>query len=152
MGRHTHPDDIDDEPAPIEPPVHKTSAVADLHLIMRNPRLLGVCAIVVVLPFICYFVVMISVHKMDDWALFIGAPMVLAGVLVGAVLDRAYSRLERDAPQSPSQSAPPVAPPAAPVPDEASPNASVDARWMPPTVAVTADPADDSVATAVPAQ
>ena len=30
---------------------------------------------------------------MSDWALFIGAPMVLAGVLVGALLDRAYARL-----------------------------------------------------------
>ena len=96
MGRHTHPDDVDDEPALDEPAParNKTSAVADLHLIMRNPRLLAACIAVVVVPFLCYFAIIVGLHKMYDWALFIGAPMVLAGVLIGALLDRAYGRFD----------------------------------------------------------
>jgi hypothetical protein len=95
MGRHSQPDDLDSEPAPDTAPnsAPKTTAVADLHFLLRRPRLMLGCLLAAIAPFGAYFIVIAALHKMSDWALFIGAPMVLAGVLVGAVLDRAYARL-----------------------------------------------------------
>jgi hypothetical protein len=102
MGRHTHPDDLDSElaldtgpgrdAAPITAPP-KTTAVADLQFLLRRPGLLLACLAAAIVPFGAYFATIADLHKMSDWALFIGAPMVLAGVLVGALLDRAYARL-----------------------------------------------------------
>jgi hypothetical protein len=69
-----------------------TSAVADLQLILHNRRLLVSCALTAVLPFAVYFAVIIALGKSGDWALFIFAPMIFAGVVVGALLDRAYDR------------------------------------------------------------
>jgi hypothetical protein len=94
MGRHSHPDELDSEPAAESTtPQPKTTAVADLHFLLRRPGLLVVCLLAAVAPFGSYFAVMVGLHKMHEWALFLGAPMVLAGVLVGALLDRAYARL-----------------------------------------------------------
>jgi hypothetical protein len=96
MGRHSHPDDAEAEPQAIAPvaEVHsRTTAVADLQLMLRNPRLLAACIAAALVPFAVYFIVIVTSHKMHLWALFLGAPLILAGVLVGAVLDRAYSRL-----------------------------------------------------------
>lgn len=106
MGRHSHPDEMDDADGADEPVTEadgeravtpKTSAVADLQFLLHNPRLLAACSLAVLLPFACYFAVIVSLKKMGDWALFIGAPMVLAGVLIGALLDRAYSNEARAA-------------------------------------------------------
>jgi hypothetical protein len=77
--------------------VHKTSAVADLQLVLHRPRLLALCVVAAVLPFVVYFVVVFAVHKTHDWPLFVGAPLVLAGIMVGALLDREYSRANRSA-------------------------------------------------------
>ncbi len=99
MGRHSHPDELDDAPelstaapAASDGNLTKTSPVADLQFVLHNPRLLAACAGAAVAPFICYFAIMIGQHRMAHWALFVGAPLVLAGVLVGALLDRAYAR------------------------------------------------------------
>src|ERR1700760_2615844 len=88
MGRHTHPDDVEDElgAPPIPEPRPRTSAVADLHLVVHNPRLLAGCAAAVAVPFAVYFIVIVSSHELHRWAL------ILAGGLAGAVLDRAYAR------------------------------------------------------------
>lgn len=140
MGRHTHPDDIDDEPvqAPPAPTRNKTSAVADLHVIMRSPRLSAACVAAVVLPFLCYFAIIVGLHKTGDWALFIGAPMVLSGVLIGALLDRAYDRFERQ------QRAPHGAAPAESRPDAETSEASAEtpelAAETPEPAAVSAEP------------
>jgi hypothetical protein len=106
MGRHSHPDDAAPESAPesestpapeLIPPVadvrSRTTAVADLQLVLRNRRLLAACVAAAFVPFAVYFIVIVTSHEMHLWALFLGAPLVLAGVLVGAVLDRAYGRL-----------------------------------------------------------
>jgi hypothetical protein len=93
MGRHSHPDEIEDEPAPPVAVAKKTSAVADVQFVLHNPRVLVACFLAAAVPFALYLVVMISAGLMRDWALFLGAPLVLAGVLIGAVLDRAYGRL-----------------------------------------------------------
>jgi hypothetical protein len=96
MGRHSHPDESESESEPIPPVVEvrsRTTAVADLQLVLRNPRLSAACAAAALVPFAVYFIVIVTSHKMHLWALFLGAPLILAGVLVGAVLDRAYGRL-----------------------------------------------------------
>jgi hypothetical protein len=102
MGRHSHPDEVGDDGASEVSRLSntaslahsaKTSAVADLQLVLHNPQLLLRALIAAALPFGCYFAVMVGLQKMSDWALFIGAPMVLSGVLVGALLDNAYSRV-----------------------------------------------------------
>jgi hypothetical protein len=122
MGRHSHPDDFESPDFnPVEaaqtaaairksvpvahPPPHpsKTSPVADLQLVMHDRRLRRVCLVAAVAPFLAYFVVIIAVQQMHVWAIFIGAPLVLAGILIGAVLDRAYA--QRGQPGEPAQAA-----------------------------------------------
>jgi hypothetical protein len=100
MGRHSHADELGDEAASESAPdgpatgaeSARTSAVADLQLVLHNPRLLGVCLAVVAVPFATYFTVITTLGKISDWPLFIGAPLVLAGISVGAVLDYAYGQ------------------------------------------------------------
>ena len=41
--------------------------------------------------------VVIGLHQLHVWAIFLGAPLVLAGILVGAALDRAYAQRARAA-------------------------------------------------------
>jgi hypothetical protein len=77
--------------------VHATSAVADLQLVLHSRRLLIACVLAVVVPFGIYFGIIVGVGKLVDWALFLFAPMIVAGVTVGAVLDRAYARSSREA-------------------------------------------------------
>jgi hypothetical protein len=81
-----------------------TSTVADLQLLLRNRRLLMLCGAVVLVSFGVYFVLILALRKFDDWALFVFAPMVLSGVLVGALLDRAYAaHVDQDPDQDPDQ-------------------------------------------------
>jgi hypothetical protein len=75
---------------------HGTSAVADLQLVLHSRRLLIACVLALVVPFGIYFGVIVGVGKLVDWALFLFAPMIVAGVAVGAVLDRAYARTSRE--------------------------------------------------------
>jgi hypothetical protein len=94
MGRHSHPDDllIEEETAGAADPRVKTSAVADLQLVLHNPRLLASCLAAALAPFTIYVVVMLALGRLGSWPLLIGIPMVLAGVFVGALLDREYAR------------------------------------------------------------
>jgi hypothetical protein len=103
MGRHSHPDELESELAPTDVPAAAadvapaparphTTPVADLQFLLRRPRLLVASVFAALAPFGVYFTVMIGLHKMYDWALFLGAPLVLGGVLLGALLDRAYAR------------------------------------------------------------
>jgi uncharacterized membrane protein len=116
MGRHSVPDEIDGSetaapgyfaaPSDAYPPAvaspSKTSAVADLQLVLHNPGLLAACVGAAIVPFVCYFAVIIALHDTGSWAIFLGAPLVLAGVLVGATLDRAYAQQAKKAPRSDS--------------------------------------------------
>jgi hypothetical protein len=77
-------------------PGSSTSAVADLQLLLHNRRLLALCAATVVGAFGVYVLLLVVFGKMDDWALFIFAPMITAGVLVGALLDLAYAKAHQD--------------------------------------------------------
>ena len=70
-----------------------TGAVADLHLVLHNRRLLIRCLAALAVPFVVFFVAISLASRMMDWALLIFAPMVLAGVLVGWQLERAHARL-----------------------------------------------------------
>jgi hypothetical protein len=132
MGRHSHPDDLESpELDPIEAArtaaairksaqlAHasatagrsaKTSPVADLQLVLHDRRLLRVCLVAAIAPFVVYFAVVIGLHQMRVWAIFLGAPLVLAGILIGGVLDRAYAQRARaaEAPQSAARDQPPA--------------------------------------------
>jgi hypothetical protein len=91
MGRHSQPDELDDVHA-FPATAVKSSAVADLQLILHNPRLLAACLAAALMPFVCYFIVIAGLGDLHEWAVFLGVPLILAGVLVGAILDRAYER------------------------------------------------------------
>jgi hypothetical protein len=64
-------------------------------------------AAAVIVPFVLYAVVIAVVGRTDRFLLFLAAPVVVAGVLFGAVLDVAHRRAARAQPTtSPSRPAP----------------------------------------------
>jgi hypothetical protein len=69
-----------------------SSAVADLQMLIHNRRLLLLSIGAAILPFVVFFLVLIIVSKVHQWALFVAAPLILAAVLVGAIVDHAYAR------------------------------------------------------------
>jgi hypothetical protein len=107
MGRHSVDEDAAEDLAAREiastgptaptaltaPVLAKTSAVADLQLVLHNTNLLRACLAAAVVPFVIYVVVLVVLGRTGSWALFLGAPMVLAGIGIGALLDRAYDEL-----------------------------------------------------------
>ncbi len=100
MGRHSHPDDLlgDEQTPSVVPAVDakgRTSAIADLQLVLHSPRLLRWCLVMTIVPFAVYFAVMVLTGRMSQWPLFVGVPLVAAGILVGAVVDREYARNAR---------------------------------------------------------
>jgi hypothetical protein len=124
MGRHSavgEPDEPD-EPAsatrtvPVASlPAASAGAVSDLRLLMRDRRLLASCAGAVVAIFAVYLAALLSLHRLDDWALFLLVPTAMAGAAIGALLDRADRTLKESASTSgrrsvaPTQGAEPAA-------------------------------------------
>ncbi len=68
-----------------------SSTVADIQLVLHDRVLLLRCCAALALPFAVFFAIIVALGKVHDWALLIFAPMVLAGVLLGWQLDRAYA-------------------------------------------------------------
>lgn len=117
MGRHSVPDDRDDEPvvavatpaepaserakplpatAPETPPARpRTGTGADLELLRRDRTLRARAAAAAVVPLFLYVIVMIVIGRFDAFLIWVWVPVVLAGVLVGALLDRAHARRNR---------------------------------------------------------
>lgn len=63
---------------------------ADLRLLRENRLVRACCLGVVVLAFLGYTVVMLALGKSGSYLFWLWIPIVLSGVLVGAVLDLAY--------------------------------------------------------------
>ncbi len=68
---------------------------ADLRLLRKNSAVRAQCLAAVVVSFALYSVVLLVISKTDVYLLWIWIPIVLAGVLVGAVLDAAHKRERR---------------------------------------------------------
>jgi hypothetical protein len=144
MGRHTHPDDLESPEPDLDPILAartaaavppsaqsaktpaKTSPVADLQLVLHDRRLLRLCLVAALTPFVAYFAVVVGLHQLHVWAIFLGAPLVLAGVLVGAILDRAYA--QRANPRERDQPAPAAVRPAAVGPAVIAPASAIPAE------------------------
>lgn len=99
MGRHSAPDEDEeneDSAAPVAVPHEAAGSsgsggAADLRLLRENPSLRARCAAAVIVPFALYTVVMIVVGRIGLYLLWVWIPTVLAGILVGAFLDRAHN-------------------------------------------------------------
>jgi hypothetical protein len=102
-GRHAYPTDADErrpdglllpsrpdrETAPAPEP---TGTRADLMLLRRDPGLRARCIGALLGAFVLYSVVIAVVGRSDLYLRWIWIPIVLSGVLVGALLDLAHRR------------------------------------------------------------
>ena len=123
MGRHSVPDDDDSddrgvdgvdgvdgadgaeraEPAadrPLPPPAPpagkvRSGTAADLELLRRDRALRARAAAAAVVPLFAYVIVMLVIGRFDAFLIWIWIPVVAAGVLVGAFLDRAHAARAR---------------------------------------------------------
>jgi hypothetical protein len=95
MGRHSAPDgeEVAGEPS-AEPLVERPDARAsesgtatDLRMLRENPAVRARCIAAAVVPFLLYSVVMIVLGRAGAFLLWVWIPIVVAGVLVGAMLD-----------------------------------------------------------------
>ena len=107
MGRHSSPDDDEDPPSsdagdvaapavaitPVVATRHSSSAVADLRLMLHTRRLLLQSSALVAVIFAVYSLSLAGMDRQRDWLLFLFIPMGLAGVVVGALLDRAHRHM-----------------------------------------------------------
>lgn len=119
MGRHSAPDDDDtanaaasaagssattttpaqDESVGTGPAsAHQSGTHADLQMLRENPALRARCIAAAVVPFLLYTVVLVVVGRADLYLVWVWIPIVLAGILVGTMLDLGH----RSARRSPS--------------------------------------------------
>jgi Flp pilus assembly protein TadB len=88
-------------------PRRPRGTAADLRLLRGSSGLRVQAAAAVIVPFVLYVVVIAVLGRTDRLLVFLGAPVILAGLLFGAVLDRAHRRAARSQPTTnPSRSAP----------------------------------------------
>lgn len=78
-----------------EQPRSERGSQADLRLLRERPAVRAQCLGAVLAPFVVYTVVLFVIDKVDDYVLWLWAPIIAAGVLVGAVLDAAHKRVNR---------------------------------------------------------
>ncbi|MDT4892896.1 MAG: hypothetical protein QOE97_1931 [Pseudonocardiales bacterium] len=110
MGRHSAPDDGEDRAgaAGAGPSKHagssaRSNSADDLHLLRTNSSLRARCAAAVAVPFLLYTLIMVVLAQGRLYLLWVWVPTVLAGILVGALLDQAHRRANR--PTEPAASA-----------------------------------------------
>jgi hypothetical protein len=102
-GRHSHPERpqvtaVEDDP--VEAAVddaaagrrHHGSTAHDLRLVRQHPEVRNRCLAALLVPFVIYTVVMFATGALSSYAIWVFAPTVAAGVLVGYVLDHAHNR------------------------------------------------------------
>jgi hypothetical protein len=82
--------------APDEAPAKKESNTqADLRMLREDPVVRWLVLAAVLVSFALYTVVMLAFGRLSDYAYWVWIPVVLSGVLVGAVLDWAHHRAKR---------------------------------------------------------
>jgi hypothetical protein len=79
------------EPAAVAPTLARGTA-ADLRLLRASGTLRTRAAAAGLLPFVLYTVVMVVIGRTDRFLVFLWAPIVVAGVCFGAVLDLGHRR------------------------------------------------------------
>ena len=103
MGRHSAPDDSEDEDETYALAVAQaaadgrrpTGAHADIALLRQSPALRARCIAAIIIPFGLYVALLVVVGHVGSFLLWVWVPTVVAGVLVGLFLDLAHRR--RDA-------------------------------------------------------
>jgi hypothetical protein len=90
MGRHSAPDDDEDELAVAAGPPRGTNA--DMHLLRESPALRARCTAAVVVPYALFIAVLLVVGRLGDFLLWMWIPTVVAGVLFGLFLDLAHRK------------------------------------------------------------
>lgn len=70
---------------------------ADLRLLRHNPAVRAQAIGAVIATFLVYTLVMIVLGRTTDYLVWLWAPIVAAGVLVGLVLDLAHRRIDKQA-------------------------------------------------------
>jgi hypothetical protein len=84
--------------APAEPVRTESDTQADLRLLRESNAVRAQCLAALVVSFALYTVVLLVISHLGSYLFWIWVPIVLAGVLVGAVLDTAHKRERRSAP------------------------------------------------------
>lgn len=112
MGRHSAPDEEDESgdlgtaeaepavaaaPAPAEEaaPPPPSGTAGDLAMLRGDRNLRARAAAAAVVPFFLYVIVLLVIGRFDVLLIWIWVPTVTAGVLVGALLDRAAAHRKR---------------------------------------------------------
>lgn len=83
---------VADERAEPPPAGARRGTAADFRLLRSSGALRAQAAAGVIVPFVLYVVVMVVIGRMDRLVLFLWAPILVAGVLFGAVLDQGHRR------------------------------------------------------------
>lgn len=93
-GRHLATADTGPVPVVREPVARKGShgTAADLRLIRERADVRNRCIAAVLVPFIVYSVALLLAGAISAYLIWIFAPTILAGLLVGATLDHAHKR------------------------------------------------------------
>jgi len=81
-------------PGPRPRPTHRAArpSVSDLHLLRAHPDVRNRCLAALIVPFVLYTAVLLSVGDLHTYLVWIFAPTITAGVLFGALLDRGHKR------------------------------------------------------------
>lgn len=87
-----------EQPEATDPPQQRERATqADLRLLREHPALRARCVAAALAPFVIYTVVLFALARVHIYVLWLWAPIIAAGILVGAVLDAAHKRIDRAA-------------------------------------------------------
>lgn len=91
MGRHSAPDGDQGAGEPVvaarEGRTSESGTATDLRLLRENPAVRARCVAAAIAPFLLYSVVMIVLGRAAAFLLWVWIPIVVAGILVGAMLD-----------------------------------------------------------------
>ena len=93
QGRHAAADEADEAPRPKPGPGPKRSSGAtDLRLIRSHADVRNRCLAAVLVPFIVFTAAMFAIGRADVYLFWVWLPTIVAGVLVGSILDHAHKR------------------------------------------------------------
>jgi hypothetical protein len=93
MGRHSAPDEDDVALAA----ARDAGTRGDLALLRHDPAVRARCIAGAVVPLVLYTIVLIAVGRVAIFLLWVWAPIVVSGVLVGVFLDLGYRGIDRPA-------------------------------------------------------
>lgn len=84
-------------PGAAEPPRRRSGTAADLDLLRHDRSLRARTAAAAIVPMLLYVIVLLVMRRFDVFLIWLWVPVVAAGVLVGAFLDRAHAVRSRGA-------------------------------------------------------